>query len=105
MKRTRSAQRGASAARCVSRGVLRDRPSDDTMPSVTVWSRPMGCPIATTQSPTRNDESCSTTGAWGTRLPFVSMRRTAMSVWASEPRTVPLYRSPVLVTIETRVAP
>ena len=57
MNRTLSAQRGELSVRCVSRGALKDLPNEDTMPSVTVWSNPIGWPMATTQSPTLSNES------------------------------------------------
>jgi len=112
MNRTRSAQRGVVAALSPEPGAFRgaamDRPRLDTIPNVTVWSRPMGWPMATTQSPTRSVASLPI-GAGGSsdrRLEGgTSTASTATSVCASAPTTLAPQRAPEAVTTATFVAP
>mmetsp|Transcript_4572 Transcript_4572/g.16922 ORF Transcript_4572/g.16922 Transcript_4572/m.16922 type:complete len:296 (+) Transcript_4572:1891-2778(+) len=101
MNRTREPQRGARAAPNDSDS---DRRKLETMPRVTVLSSPMGCPMATTQSPTRSVASSPSAAAFrsaGGR----SKATTARSVDSSSPSTVASRASPSARTTPTRTAP
>ena len=61
------------------------RPLALMIPALTVWLRPNGLPMATTQSPTSMASESPSGSGW---KPVAAMRMTAMSVGASVPTTL-----------------